>query len=116
MSTYNNYRFTPGNKANMRQSLHNQRLAHESNETLNSEIKLISELDMCECLKFRANNLKQGWNDPTQSENIRISQVINNSLGGKTMFGNFNTPRVVFLNGGAEGQPGGMPRPIKNKF
>ena len=71
---------------------------------------------LCNCTQFRSNKEKQGYNDPSVSQNIRYAQTLTTSLGGRTMFGNFNKPRVILFNGGAEGQPGGMAKPLRNKF
>jgi hypothetical protein len=70
----------------------------------------------CVCAENRANKIKQGWNDPSQTQNQRISQIITGTLGGKTTFGNFNRPTQINYTGGWEGQPGGMPRPPRNRF
>jgi hypothetical protein len=32
------------------------------------------------------------------------------------MFGNFNKPVAINYLGGWEGQPGGLPKPLRNKF
>ena len=51
-----------------------------------------------------------------QSENTRISQILSRTLGGKITFGNLNNPVVINYLGGWEGQPNGIPRPLRNKF
>ena len=78
----------------------------------------------CACIQDKVNQIKTGYNDPIQPQNLRVSQLITQSVGGRTTFGNiglglgrgadartFNT----YL-GGIEGQPGGSPRPIRNRF
>lgn len=70
----------------------------------------------CNCIQQKANMIKQGFNDPSQTENQRISQILTGTLGGKTTFGNLNTPVVLNYLGGWEGQPGGTPRTPRNKF
>jgi hypothetical protein len=60
--------------------------------------------------------VKQGWNDPSQSENTRISQAITRTLGGRITFGNNNKPAIINYLGGWEGQPGGQFTPLRNKF
>lgn len=70
----------------------------------------------CYCIQQRANEIKQGYNDPSQTENLRISQILTGTLGGKTTFGNLNRPVTVNYMGGWEGQPGGMPKPPRNNF
>jgi hypothetical protein len=48
----------------------------------------------------------------------RISQIINNSKGGSTQFGNYYLGEPVVFNylGRVEGQPGGSGAPIRNRF
>jgi hypothetical protein len=71
---------------------------------------------LCGCIQQRVNLIKQGWNDPSQTENRRISQALTGNLGGKTTFGNSNNPVTLNYLGGWEGQPGGSIRPLRNKF
>ena len=70
----------------------------------------------CDCFKDKVNRIKQGYNDPSETSSQRISQLTTSSLGGRTTFGNFNTPAKITYLGGIEGQPGGIPRPPRNKF
>ncbi len=68
------------------------------------------------CFQDKVINVKQAYNDPTQSNYIRVSNVLNRStLGGRTTFGNPNINYITYL-GGFEGQSGGLPRPPRNKF
>ena len=69
----------------------------------------------CGC-QPQANKIKQGWNDPSQTENKRISQILTGTLGGKITYGNFYKPVTINYLGGWEGQPGGLPRPLRNRF
>jgi hypothetical protein len=48
----------------------------------------------------------------------RISQVINNTVGGSVQFGNYYLGQPVVLNylGKTEGQPGGSGAPLRNRF
>ena len=127
MSYYNNNRYTPGNKANLRKYLQNQSIIHSyvnyitfinSQNTLN----ILNANDItdysCVCQPLsKVNNLKQGYNDPSISEAVRISQRIQQSnLGGKITFGNMNKPVQINYLGGWEGQPGGSFKSISNKF
>jgi hypothetical protein len=59
---------------------------------------------------------KQGYTDSTITNNMRVAQIISSNLGGRITFGNFGNPVPVSYLGGIEGQPGGLPRPIRNKF
>ena len=70
----------------------------------------------CECIQEKVNNIKSGGNDPTQTENARISSLITNNLGGRITFGNFGIPLKQNYLGSVEGQPGGSFRPLRNKF
>jgi len=68
------------------------------------------------CFQDKVNYAKRGFNDPTQTTAERFSQLITNSLGGRTTFGDINSIVKLSLLGGTEGQPGGLPRPLRNKF
>ena len=123
MSTYNNRRFTPGNKANLSQYITKEYIKQYYRAfTTNQVFQNINNGDdismgnLCGCIQQRANNLKQGYNDPTQVENRRIAQALSSSLGGRITFGNFNIAVNLGLLEGWEGQPGGSPRPIRNSF
>ena len=76
----------------------------------------ITDGTLCGCIPPRANSIKQGWNDSSHTENNRIAQAITGTLGGRTTFGNFNNPVKLNYLGGWEGQPGGLPRPLRNRF
>lgn len=107
MSNFNNNRFTPGNKANMRSFI---------NKAYYNPAYIAANDYLCKCIQQKANNIKQGWNDPSQTENMRISEILTGTLGGRTTFGNPNNQVFVSILGGREGQPGGLPRPLRNKF
>ena len=55
---------------------------------------------------------------PNISNIQRVSQIINNSIGGSTQFGNYYLGKPVVFNylGRVEGQPGGSGTPLRNKF
>jgi hypothetical protein len=123
MTRYNNNRATPGNKANLRLLLQKEYLKHFYNSfNTNSVFQNINNADqitestLCLCGTFRANNLKQGYNDPSQTTNMRYRAYASGILGGKPTFGNLNTPQQLNYLGGWEGQPGGSFRPIRNTF
>lgn len=123
MSTFNNNRFTPGNKGNLRLFM-NKAFIRQYYRQFNTEQLFdninnaddITEGTLCGCIQQRANLTKQGWNDPTQTENTRVSRILTGTLGGKTTFGNFNRPATVNYLGSWEGQPGGSFRPPRNNF
>jgi hypothetical protein len=120
---YNNNRFTPGNKANMKLLLQKELLrqyyrsfnSSQTFENINNADD-ITEGNLCGCIQQRANIGNQGYNDRMQTENRRVSQILTNSLGGRIMYGTFNRPIIVNYLGGSPGQPGGIPRPIRNSF
>jgi len=123
MSTFNNNRFTPGNKANLRKFINkqyiNQYYKNFNSEQLQQNINNsddITEGNLCNCIQPRVNLFKQGYNDPTQSENRRLAQALAGNLGGRITFGNFNIAVNLGLLEGWEGAPSGLPRPIRNKF
>ena len=123
MTKYNNNRFTPGNKGNLRLFM-NKAFIKQYYQAFNTtqifeninNANDIAEGTLCGCIPPQANSIKQGVNDPSQSENTRISQILTRSLGGKITFGNLNNPVVINYLGGWEGQPNGIPRPLRNKF
>lgn len=117
MTRYNNNRFTPGNKGNLRLFIQKQFIkqyyrSFNSTQTFDN----ITEGTLCGCIPQRANTIKQGWNDPSQTENTRISRILTGTLGGRTTYGNFNNPVTINYLGGWDGQPGGLPRPLRNRF
>ncbi len=120
MSTYNNSRFTPGNKANLRLFM-NKSFITQYYQSFNTAqtydvITTGSLNQLCGCIQTKTNNIKQGWNDPSQTQNTRIAHILTGTLGGNTTFGNYNTPVTLNYLGGWEGQPGGQFRPLRNKF
>jgi hypothetical protein len=73
----------------------------------------------CRCLKRQQSQIITGQNlIPNISTNMRNSQIINTSLGGKPNFGNCYLGQQPSLDalGSIEGQPGGSFSPIRNKF
>ena len=95
MTRFNNNRFTPGNKGNLRLFINKAFIkqyyrAFNTNqlfENINNSDD-ITEGTLCGCIPQQANPIKQGWNDPSQSENIRIAKAITGTLGGKITYGN----------------------------
>jgi hypothetical protein len=68
------------------------------------------------CSSDKVYQLKQGYKDPSQTQNQRISQLMTSTLGGRTVFGNNGVPISITYLGGVQGQSGGTPRPLRNKF
>lgn len=123
MTRYINNRLTPGNKGNLRLFMNKAFIRqYYQNFNTNQLFENINNADditegiLCGCIAPRHNPTKQGWNDPSQTENRRISQAITGTLGGKITYGNFNKPVSINYLGGWEGQPGGLPRPLRNRF
>ena len=96
MSNINN--FVPGKRAHLRTLLN-----CKSN-------------NQYECFQDKHILIEHGFNDPRQSNNARISKLLSNNLRGQIQFGNNGRPLVTSHLGGIEGQPGGMPKQLKNKF
>jgi len=108
-----NYNVKQNTTKRLRQIMYKQYLV--SQQLGNDEF--VGQYDyFCMCIQNKANLIKQGWNDPSQTQNQRVSRVVTGTLGGKTTFGNLNRPVSVNYTGSWEGQPGGMPRPPRNKF
>ena len=104
----------PGNKRHLKRLIeYNSRIAF-----FNLESKIVGGNPdyFCQCFQDKVNRMKQGYNDPMQTNSERVSQLTTNSLGGRTTFGNFNVPAKITYLGGIEGQPGGIPRPPRNTF
>ena len=91
-------------------------LAH----SLNSEEAVnrvnIEYLCLCASAQSKMDVRLKGFNNPLQSNNMRISQLITGNLGGRTTFGNTaHTSKITRLSG-IEGQSGGLPKILTNKF
>ncbi len=97
--------FTPGNKAHIR-------------KLIEYESKMVSgdPYYFCNCFTERFDKQFNGVNNPFQTENQRISQILSNNLGGKLTFGNFGIANQIDYLGNIEGQSGGSKRPPRNKF
>ena len=109
MSSYKS--FTPGSKSSMRAYMNKVYLMQYYGVTSGDIVS-----GECTCIKPTYNKGKQGWNDQTQTENVRISKAITGTLGGRITYGNLNKPATVNYLGGWEGQPGGTRGPLRNKF
>lgn len=98
--------YVPARKAHIRKLLERQYLNVYNDPNFSCECK--------EPEKVIAN--KQGYTDSTITNNMRVAQIITTSLGGRITFGNFGNPAELTYLGGIEGQPGGIPRPPRNRF
>jgi hypothetical protein len=70
----------------------------------------------CNCFQETVNKSKRGYIDDTQTKAERDTQILQSSLGGRTVFGNGGLPRSITYLGGSQGQSGGAPKPLRNKF
>jgi hypothetical protein len=99
--------FTPGKKGTIKNLIRDLYL----NPSYNINNKCANS-----CIQGKVDQIKTGYNSPVQTQANRISQIITGTLGGRTTFGNFGVPANITYLGGIEGQPGGVPRPLRNKF
>ncbi len=62
--------------------------------------------------------LDNGIVNPSQTQSQRAATIINYSKGGSVKYGNQGNSygSVVTFLGKSEGQPGGLNRPVRNKF
>jgi hypothetical protein len=97
--------FTPGRKGNIRNLINNIYLCGKCSLYQN-----------CKCIQERVDQIKTGYNNPEQTQAGRVSQLVTGTLGGRITFGNFGIPATLTYLGGIEGQPGGSPKPLRNKF
>ena len=97
--------FIPGAKYNLKKLINYN--SHYQNE--------------CNCFKETYKNLKTAENDPNSISNtLRISNLIQINIGGRTRFGNnylnIESRPLTDSLGSIEGQPGGSFTPLRNKF
>jgi hypothetical protein len=103
----------PGSHSNLRKYMKREYL----NQYYNLQQNVLNESgDSCNCVRDKTLPIRQGYVDKNISDAQRISQILQNSLGGRTTFGNFNSPLAINELGGIEGQNGGIPRPPRNRF
>ena len=89
----------------------------------NSTRKIINstfyiENSVCKCPEQNKESINTSSDNNNQyTENQRIADLVRNSLGGRTQYGNFvNRQQLVTFLGRTEGQPGGIIGPLRNKF
>jgi hypothetical protein len=111
--------FTPGNKSYAKRMINYNAVYNKLNaNSLNYNLQPNSQ---CACISeiFNKNIASSGTDVLSKVPyNIRISQVINYSLGGKTQYGNFYLGQPLNVNcfGRVQGMPGGYGSPPVNKF
>jgi hypothetical protein len=104
--------FTPGKRANSYKLINYVALYNEyqpNSQPLN-----------CICIPDKYDKNTIGSDSPSTrvANNVRVSQIINYSKGGKTQYGNFYLGEPLNLNylGRTEGMPGGSGKPPINQF
>jgi len=110
---YSQQSFTPGKKSGSSKMI-NYVAAY------NALFPNSQQLTCNACAPDRYNKLVVGQDSPSTrvSNNIRISQIINFSKGGKPEYGNFYLGQPLNINylGRTEGMPGGSGSAPKNQF
>lgn len=118
--------FRPGKKGGLRKVLNKLFFCHSSP----GQIPFTGTNETClpcegiGCIQEKVNQIKTGYTDPTQPQSFRVAQLATQRLGGRTIFGDFGLGLRISANartnntylGGIEGQPGGSPRPLRNRF
>lgn len=103
----------PGNHSNLRRYIHHEYL----NQYYNLQKEVLPKINgECNCIQNKVISIKQGYLDPNISNTQRISQILQTNVGGRTTFGNLNSSLLINSLGGIEGQSGGLPQPLRNKF
>ena len=123
MTIYNNNRFTPGRKANLRAYINRALIRQyygafitgQTFDNINNGDDITAGA-LCGCIQDKVLKGQQGLNDTLQPRNVKNAQFLNSSLGGRTTFGNGNKPAVLNYLGGWQGQPGGTRLPPRNNF
>ncbi len=73
--------------------------------------------DTCGCVnKVKVLKQQTSENDPNQTTAMRYSEILRNSLGGRTSFGISGRPIQLNYLGRREGQSGGSGAPLRNRF
>lgn len=109
---YSQRQFTPGKKSNSKKIIN----------YIAQYNALFPNLDAlnCSCVpdKYDKTNIGSDATSVRMPYNIRFSQIINYSKGGKTQYGNLYLGQPLNINylGRAEGMPGGSGMPPLNKF
>jgi hypothetical protein len=68
------------------------------------------------CPKPKVLKVQTSTNNPAQTRNQRISQLVQTKMGGTIVYGNNGVPYTVNYLDRLEGQPGGGGAPIRNQF
>ncbi len=70
----------------------------------------------CSCFQEKVDKTNLGYNDSTRTSAARLSQLTTYAVKGRITFGNNGIPVELNYLGGSNGQPNGIPTPIRNKF
>lgn len=110
---YSQQSFTPGKKSDSSRMI-NYVAAY------NAKFPNSQQLTCAGCLPDKYDKFTVGSDSPSTrvSNNIRTSQIVNYSRGGKTQYGNFYLGQSLNINylGRMEGMPGGSGKSPKNTF
>lgn len=102
---YSYKHFTPGKKSSGTRKL------------INYNAKTQQDV-VCNCFAEESKKFTSQGSNSNTSRAQRISQVINNTVGGSVQFGNYYLGQPVVVNylGRMEGQPGGSGAPLRNRY
>jgi hypothetical protein len=103
---YSYKHFTPGKK-----SIGTKKL-------INYNTALTEQDVVCNCFTEEYKKFSSQSTSSNTSRAQRISQVVQNSVGGSVQFGNYYLGQPVVFNylGRTEGQPGGSGAPLRNRY
>jgi len=68
------------------------------------------------CPKPKVLKIQTSTNNPSQTRNQRISQLVQTHMGGRIVYGNNGVPSTLNYLDRLNGQPGGGGAPIRNQF
>lgn len=111
--------FTPGNKSYSKRMINYNAVYNQLNaNSLNYNLSQPNQ--NCLCVGSKYDKFVVGSDSPSTrvSNNVRVSQIINYSKGGKIQYGNFYLGQPLNINylGRVEGMAGGSGSPPKNMF
>jgi hypothetical protein len=110
---YSQQSFTPGKKSGSSKMI-NYVAAY------NAKFPDAQQLTCAGCKADKYDKFTVGSDSPSTrvSNNVRLSQIVNFSKGGKTQYGNFYLGQPLNINylGRMEGMPGGSGQPPRNTF
>jgi hypothetical protein len=90
-------------------------LRNYNDKNLKDNDQILKDYD-CTCFKEKVNKANLAYNDSTRTSASRVSQLTRMGVKGRIIFGNYGIPAETNYLGGIDGQPNGIPTPIRNKF